>query len=152
VITAKQANAISVLIRVIREKITSALCAIHSAEPFWRRFQEVFRYLLKTATAVFIVAMAFLNVAIVFMKYCFVALKKLLKVASSSQYKRRLRWRYHLIPKTYCHFIYYWLWYYRGTILARDSNRHFFGVLALCFCTAIINFSLSESIVDAVNP
>jgi hypothetical protein len=151
-----------------RNKVDS-LGAIHSAEPFWRRFQEVFRYPLKTETAVFIVAMAFLNIAIVFlpftiiwflilsgifMKYCFCCLEKTAKGSLvppnvSAAYDGGIILSLKLIAILFIiGFSIVGVQFWLGTAIGT-----FFGVLALCCCPAIIiNFSLSESVVDAVNP
>lgn len=151
-----------------RNKVDS-LGAIHSAEPFWRRFQEVFRYPLKTEVIVFIVVMAFLNIAImylpftivwflilfgIFMKYCFSCLEKTAKGSLvppniSAAYEGGIILSLKLIAiliilGVSIVGVQIWL----GTAIGT-----FFGVLALCCCPAIIiNFSLSESVIDAVNP
>lgn len=151
-----------------RNKVDS-LGAMHSAEPFWRRFQEVFRYPLKTETAVFIVAMAFLNIAIVFlpftiiwllilfgifMKYCFCCLEKTAKGSLvppnvSAAYEGGIVLSLKLIAILFIiGFSIVGVQTWLGTATAT-----FFGVIALCCCPAIIiNFSLSESVIDAVNP
>ena len=146
-----------------------SLGARYSADPFWRRFQEFFRYPLKIETIVFIIGMAILNIVIVFlpftiiwflillgvfMKYCFCCLEKtargsLLPPNITSAYEGGIVLALKLIAILFIIGVsiigvQFWL----GTAIAT-----FFGVLALCCCPAIIiNFSLSESVIDAVNP
>jgi len=146
-----------------------SLGAMYSAEPFWRRFQESFRYPLNTEIVVFIVAVAFLNIAIVFlpftiiwllilfgifMKYCFSCLEKTAKGSLippniTSAYEGGIILALKLIAILFIlgfsvAGVQLWL----GAGMAT-----FYGVLALCCCPAIIiNFSLSESVLDAVNP
>ncbi|MGH1441311.1 MAG: hypothetical protein ACRBBR_14440 [Cellvibrionaceae bacterium] len=146
-----------------------SLGAMYSAEPFWRRFQESFRYPLKTETLVFIVAMAFLNIAAVFlplaiiwililfgvfMKYCFSCLEKTAKGSLippniTTAYEGGIVLALKLIAILFIigfSIVGVQLWL--GTGMAT-----LYGVIALCCCPAIIiNFSLSESVIDAVNP
>jgi hypothetical protein len=146
-----------------------SLGAIYSAEPFWRRFQESFRYPLRTETIVFIIGMAFLNIAIVFlpftiilflilfgifMKYCFSCLEKTAKGSLippniTTAYEGGIILALKLIAILFIiGFSIVGVQIWLGTAAAT-----FFGVLALCCCPAIIiNFSLSEGVIDAVNP
>lgn len=153
---------------ICRNKVEN-LGARYSAHPFWRRFQEIFRYPLKTETIVFIIGMAILNIVIVFlpftiiwflillgifMKYCFSCLEKTAKGSLvppniTSAYEGGIVLALKLITILFIigvSTIGVQLWL--GTAMAT-----FFGVLALGCCPAIIiNFSLSESVIDAVNP
>jgi tetratricopeptide (TPR) repeat protein len=153
---------------ICRNEVES-LGARYSAYPFWRRFQEIFRYPLKTETIVFIVGMAILNIVIeflpftiiwflillgIFMKYCFSCLEKTAKGSLippniTSAYDGGIVLASKLIAILFIigvSIIGIQIWL--GTAIAI-----FFGVLALCCCPAIIiNFSLSENVMDAVNP
>jgi len=146
-----------------------SLGAMYNAEPFWRRFQESFRYPLKTETLIFIVAMAFLNIVIVFlpftiiwflilfgifMKYCFSCLEKTAKGSLippniTTAYEGGIVLALKLIAILFIigfSIVGVQLWLGSGMATL-------YGVVALCCCPAIIiNFSLSESVVDAVNP
>jgi tetratricopeptide (TPR) repeat protein len=146
-----------------------SLGARYSADPFWRRFQEVFRYPLKTETIVFIIGMAILNVVIeflpftiiwflillgIFMKYCFTCLEKTAKGSLippdiTTAYEGGIVLSLKLIAILFIiGFSIIGVQVWLGTAVAT-----FFGVIALCCCPAIIiNFSLSESVIDAVNP
>ena len=146
-----------------------SLGAMYNAEPFWRRFQESFRYPLRTESIAFIIGMAFLNIAIVFlpftivwflilfgifMKYCFSCLEKTAKGSLTppnitTAYDGGIILALKLIAILFIiGFSIVGVQIWLGTGIAT-----FFGVLALCCCPAIIiNFSLSESIIDAVNP
>jgi tetratricopeptide (TPR) repeat protein len=153
---------------ICRNKVDN-LGARYSAHPFWRRFQEIFRYPLKINTIVFIIGMAILNIVIVFlpftiiwflillgifMKYCFSCLEKTAKGSLvppniTSAYEGGIVLALKLIAILLIigvSTIGVQLWL--GSAMAT-----FFGVLALGCCPAIIiNFSLSESVIDAVNP
>lgn len=146
-----------------------SLGARYSAVPFWRRFQEIFRYPLKAETIVFIVGIALLNILIVFlpftilwflillgifMKYCFSCLEKTAKGSIvppniTSAYAGGIVLALKLIMI---------LFIVGGSTVGLQiwlgtATATFFGVLAICCCPAIIiNFSLSESVIDAVNP
>lgn len=146
-----------------------SLGAMYNAEPFWRRFQESFRYPFKTETIVFALAIAFLNIVAVFlpfaliwllvllgvfMKYCFSCLENTAKGSMippsiTNAYEGGIVLALKLIAILFIiGFSIVGVQIWLGTGMAT-----LYGVIAVCCSPAIIiNFSLSESVLDAVNP
>lgn len=146
-----------------------SLGATYTAEPFWRRFQESFRYPLATETVIFIIGVALLNSIVfylpftliwilmlsgIFMKYCFTCLENTAKGIFNpphitTAYEGGILLAIKLIAIVLIMVfsvvgVQLWL----GTAAAS-----LYGMFILCCLPAvIINFSLSERVTDAINP
>ncbi len=147
----------------------ASLGARYNAEPFWRRFQEGFRYPLQLETIIFIVAIAFFSIIItflpftivwllvitgIFMKYCFSCLES---TAKGSMTAPDITTAYEggivLALKLFAIFFILGLSVFGLGMWLGISAATILGVaIMICLPAIIINFSLSESVVDAINP
>ncbi len=146
-----------------------SLGARYNAEPFWRRLQESFHYPLNTGTIILIIGMAclavvvsFLPFAIIwhlmlvgaFMKYCFSCLEKTAKGSFRSPditaaYDGGFIIALQLIAMVVIIAgatigINIWLGVGMATL--------FGGIVMCCIPAILINFALTENILDAINP
>jgi tetratricopeptide (TPR) repeat protein len=145
------------------------LGASYNAEPFWRRLQDSFNYPLNTETAILIIGVAFLTTIVsfipfaiiwhlilfgAFMKYCFCCLEKTsmgsFKAPDiTAAYDGGIVIALQLIAMVaiiagIIISAHIWLGVGIASLLA--------GVIICCVPAILINFALSESIFDAINP
>ncbi len=141
----------------------------YTAEPFWRRLQESFRYPLNIDTVILIVGFACLSVVVsflpfaiiwqimltgTFMKYCFTCLEKTAKGSFkapdiTAAYGGGLIIAIQLIAMLV---IIAGAAFYINLWLGIEVAALFGGIVMCCIPAILINFALTQNILSGINP